>query len=77
MSTRWHVSGVSIDHRFRGRVIQLLRVNHDDEAPADLIVMESEICTLGHIQRSCSRRDVGRVQVWVRSLARAVWACRE
>eukprot|EP00974_Lingulodinium_polyedra_P054434 5233901-Lingulodinium_polyedra.AAC.1 len=39
--------------------------------------MESGICTLEHIQRSCSRNDVGIVQVRMRSLARVVWACRE
>ena len=67
------------DHRFRDHVIKLLRVFHkvSSHAVANLIVMESGITTLLHIQRSHSGYGTGTVQAWMRSLARAVWACHE
>ena len=41
-------------HRFRDHVIKLLRIFHkvDRRGVANIIVMESGICTLQHIQRS-------------------------
>ena len=67
------------DHRFRGHVIKLLNVFHKVEGRvvANIIVMESGICNLQHIQRSHSRLGTSTVQTWMRSLARAVWACHE
>ena len=67
------------DHRFRGHVIKLLNVFHKVECRvvANIIVMESGICNLQHIQRSHSGYGTSTVQTWMRSLARAVWACHE
>ena len=66
-------------HRFRGHVIKLLHVFHNVEGRtvANIIVVESGICTLQHIQRSHSGYGTSTVQTWMRSLARAVWACHE
>ena len=44
---------------------------------ANVIVMESGICTLQDIQRSHRGHGIGMVQAWMRSLARAIWACHE
>ena len=44
---------------------------------ANIIVMESGICNLQQIQRSHSGFGTSTVQTWMRSLARAVWACHE
>jgi serine/threonine protein kinase len=67
------------DHRFRDHVIKLLRILHQVSFHdvANFIVMESGITTLLHIQRSQSWHGTGTVQAWMRSLARAVWACDE
>ena len=67
------------DHRFRGHVIKLLNIFHkvDSKVVANIIVMESGICTLLQIQRSHSGYATSTVQTWMRSLARAVWACHE
>jgi len=67
------------DHRFRDHVIKLLRILHkvSSHGAANIIVMESGITTLLHIQRSHSCYGTGTVQAWMRSLARAVWACHE
>ena len=66
-------------HRFQGHAIKLHRVFHkvDHHVVANLIVMESGICTLLQIQRTHSGCGVGAVMSWMRSLARAVWACHE
>ena len=67
------------DHRFRGHVIKLLNIFHkvEDRVVANIIVMESGICTLLQIQRSHSGYGTSTVQTWMRSLARAVCACHE
>ena len=68
------------DHRFRGHVIKLLNVFHKVESVrevAHIIVMESGICSLLHIQSSGSEFGTSTVQTWIRSLARAVQACHE
>ena len=66
-------------HRFRGHVIKLLNVFHKVEirVVANIIVMESGTCSLLHILRSQSGHGQSTVQTWMRSLARAVWACHE
>ena len=67
------------DHRFRDHVIKLLRVFHkvSSHVVANIIVMESGVNTLMDIQRSHSGYGTRTVQAWMRSLARAVWACHE
>lgn len=67
------------DHRFRGHFIKLLNIFHkvEGQVVANIIVMESGICTLQHIQRTHSGYGASTVQTWMRSLARAVWACHE
>ena len=67
------------DHRFRDHFIKLLNIFHKVEGRvvANIIVMESGICTLQHIQRSHSGYGTSTVQTWMRSLARAVWACHD
>ena len=66
-------------HRFRGHVIKLLNVFHEVEGKkvANIFVMESGICSLLQIQRCHSWYSTPMVQTWMRSLARAVWACHE
>ena len=67
------------DHRCRDHVIKLLRILHkvSSHDETNIIVMESGITTLLHIQRSHSGYGTGTVQAWMRSLARVVWACHE
>ena len=67
------------DHRFRGHVIKLLGIFHkvDIHSVANIIVMESGICTLQDIQRRHSGHSTSTVQSWMRSLALAVWACHD
>ncbi len=67
------------DHRFRDHVIKLLRVflKIRSHALTNIIVMESGITTLFHIQRSHSGFGTGTDKAWTRSLARLVWACHE
>ena len=67
------------DHLFRDHVIKLLRafLKVRSQAVTYIIVMESGITTLFHIQRSHSGFGTGVAQAWLRSLARAVWACHE
>jgi len=67
------------EHQLRDHVIKLLRIFHkvSRHGAANIIVMESGITTLLHIQRSHSGHGTGTVQAWMRSLARAVWACHE
>ena len=63
------------DHPLRGHFIKLLNVFHDVDH--HIIVMESGICSLMHIQLSHSGYGISTVQTWMQSLARAVWACHE
>ena len=67
------------DHRFRDHIIKLLGVFHQVEKDlvANIIVMESGVCTLRDIQRSTVGHGIATAQAWMRSLARAVWACHE